>query len=399
MQPLFSGHLVKSKISKNDKIKKGETTVSEEITNRMPILKDKKPCYEIVLEQDFSGLLDELKKLEYDNSKICIITDKNVEKLYMEQILLLLKSTYKTVIFYSIEPGEESKNLDTVQKVYEYLIAQKFDRKDLLLALGGGVIGDLTGFIAATYLRGIDFVQVPTTLLAQVDSSIGGKTGVDFLSYKNMVGAFHMPKLVYTNLAVLKDLDDRQYYAGMAEVLKAGLIKDSMFYEWIISNMYEIFERDLPTLTEMVRRSCNIKRMVVEKDPMEKGERALLNLGHTIGHAIEKYMNFTVLHGECVALGTVAAAYISWKKEMLSMEEYYEIRDMFVPFNLPISISDIEPEKILSYTKNDKKMQADKIKFVLLKKVGKAVIDTTVTDEEILNAIKEIYYSEEEWNE
>lgn len=373
--------------------------MSEESTNRMQILKDKKPCYEIVFEQDFSRLSEELKALGKDNAKVCIITDKNVEKLYIEQIFSLLQSVYNNVVFYSIEPGEKSKNLESVQTIYEFLITEKFDRNDLLIALGGGVVGDLTGFIAATYLRGIDFVQVPTTLLAQVDSSIGGKTGVDFLSYKNMVGAFHMPKLVYTNLAVLKDLDDRQYYAGMAEVLKAGLIKDSIFYEWIISSMYEIFERDLSTLTELVKRSCLVKCIVVEKDPTEKGERALLNLGHTIGHAIEKYMNFTLLHGECVALGIVAAAYISWKKDMLTMEEYYEIRDMFVPFNLPISISDIEPDKILAYTKNDKKMQADKIKFILLKKVGKAVIDSTVTDDEILNAIKEIYYSEEDMNE
>ncbi|MBQ9489268.1 MAG: 3-dehydroquinate synthase, partial [Lachnospiraceae bacterium] len=255
--------------------------------------------------------------------------------------------------------------------------------------------GDLTGFVAATYLRGIDFIQVPTTLLAQADSSIGGKTGVDFEGYKNMVGAFKMPRLVYMNFETLKTLDERQYFAGFAEIMKHGLIKDSDFYEWLIENMYEICERDLNVLSEMLMKSCVVKKLVVEKDPTEQGERALLNLGHTIGHAVEKAKNFELYHGECVALGTVAAAYISWKKELLSMEEYYEIRDMFVPFYLPITVEGIDPQEVLTLTKSDKKKDGDHIKFVLLKKIGKAVIDTTVTDEEILAAIKEIYFDEE----
>ena len=236
-------------------------------------------------------------------------------------------------------------------------------------------------------------------MLAQADSSIGGKTGVDFDSYKNMVGAFKMPRLVYMNLSVLKTLEERQFYSGFAEVMKSALIKDAPFYEWLIENMYEICERDLNTLEEMVIRTCSIKKMVVEKDPTEQGDRALLNLGHTIGHAIEKYKNFELYHGECVALGTVAAAYISWKKEMLSMEEFYEIRDMFVPFYLPISVENIDPQEILKLTKSDKKMEAGTIKIILLKKIGKAVIDRTVTDEEILAAIEEINFSEEDAHE
>ncbi len=367
-----------------------------EQTNRLTINKDKKPCYDIVFEHDFHNLEEELKALGTPEKRICIVTDSNVEKLYGARITEISKKVSKKCVLYAFPAGEEYKNLSVVQDIYEFLIKEGFDRKDLLIALGGGVVGDLTGFCAATYLRGIDFIQIPTTLLAQVDSSIGGKTGVDFSSYKNMVGAFYMPKLVYMNLSVLKSLDDRQYYAGMAEVLKYGLIKDRIFYEWLISSMYEIFDRNPDTLEEVVKKSCQIKKMVVEKDPTEQGERALLNLGHTIGHAIEKYMDFKLVHGECVALGTVAAAYISWKKEMLSMEEYYEIRDMFVPFNLPISISQIEPEKVLELTKSDKKMKAGKIQFILLKKVGKAVIDSSVTDEEMLAAIKEIYFNEEE---
>ena len=369
------------------------------MAQRLTILYQKKPCYDIVFAKDFQGLLEELKELEVSNRRLCIITDSNVDKLYGEEVQKLLEGNCLKVAKYAFPAGEENKNLDTVKEVYKYLIEEGFDRKDILLALGGGVVGDLTGYVAATYLRGVDYIQIPTTLLAQTDSSIGGKTGVDFDGYKNMVGACKMPRLVYQTLSVLKTLDDRQVISGLAEVMKHGLIKDAIFYEWLIENMYEICERDLDVLEEMLMRSCSVKKLVVEKDPTEQGDRALLNLGHTIGHAIEKAKNFELFHGECVALGIVAAAYISWKKEMLSMDEYYEIRDMFVPFYLPITVEDIVPEEILKLTKSDKKMESGKIKFVLLKKIGKAVIDKTVTDDEILAAVNEIYFSEEDAHE
>ena len=361
----------------------------------LEVLYNKKPCYDIVIEQNFDNLVNAINKLECSNKKLCIITDSNVNSIYGEEIAKLLKDCCKEVFLYTFEAGEEQKNLDTVKNIYRYLIENKFDRKDMLVALGGGVTGDITGFVAATYLRGIDFIQMPTSLLAQVDSSIGGKTGVDFEQYKNMVGAFKMPKLVYINTNSLKTLDDRQYFNGFAEAMKHGLIKDAMYYEWMISNMYEICERDPDTVEELVYRSCIIKKAVVEKDPTEQGERALLNFGHTIGHAIEKYKNFTLQHGECVALGCVAAAYISWKRQMLSMEEYYEVRDMFVPFNLPISIDDVDVEEIIAITKSDKKMEQGHIKFILLKKIGKAVIDTSVTEEEIKAGIEEIIYRDD----
>ncbi|MCM1534520.1 MAG: 3-dehydroquinate synthase [Clostridium sp.] len=369
------------------------------MAQRLPVSYQKKPCYDIVFDRSYKGLWEELSELGCGDKRLCIVTDSNVDELYGEEVLSCISGKCLKAVKFVIPAGEENKNLDNVKKVYEFLIREGFDRKDMLLALGGGVVGDLTGFTAATYLRGIDFIQIPTTLLAQVDSSVGGKTGVDFDSYKNMVGAFKMPRLVYMNVAVLKTLDPRQFFSGFAEVMKHGIIKDAAFYEWMIEKMYEIQERDFDTLEEMVMRSCAIKKAVVEKDPTEQGERALLNLGHTIGHAIEKAKNFELFHGECVALGTVAAAYISWKREMLSMEEYYEIRDMFVPFNLPITVEGICPEEILKLTKSDKKMEADKIKFVLLKKIGKAVIDKTVTEEEILAAIGEIYFSEEDAHE
>ncbi len=365
------------------------------MSNRMNILYNKKPCYDIVFSENFDEMCNELSGLDIQTRKICVITDSRVASLYGDEVMELLNGKCRKNVLFSFEEGEEHKTLDTVKEIYTFLIGEQFDRKDLLIALGGGVVGDITGYTAATYLRGIDFVQIPTTLLAQADSGIGGKTGVDFDGYKNMVGAFYMPKLVYMNVGTLKTLSDRQFFSGFAEVMKHGLIKDGAFYEWLLENMYEICDRDTATLLEMVQRSCMVKKLVVEKDPEEKGDRALLNFGHTIGHAIEKYKNFSLTHGECVALGSVAAAFISWKHEWLSMEEYYEIRDMFVPFNLPISIEEIEPEEILRLTKSDKKMEDGQIKFILLKKVGKAVIDRTVTDEDILNALAEIHYVEE----
>ena len=365
------------------------------MAQRLNVTFNRKPCYDIVFSTGWKELTEELRELDLAERKICICTDSNVDALYGEAVLKLVADCCKKVVKFVFPAGEEHKNLDTVKDAYRFLIEEHFDRKDVLIALGGGVTGGLTGYVAATYLRGIDFIQVPTTLLAQADSSIGGKTGVDFEGYKNMVGALKMPRLVYMNFETLKTLDDRQFFSGFAEIMKHGLIKDAEFYEWLIENMYEICERDLDVLSEMLMKSCVVKKLVVEKDPTEQGERALLNLGHTIGHAIEKAKNFELFHGECVALGTVAAAYVSWKKELLSMEEFYEIRDMFVPFYLPITVEGIDPEEILKLTKSDKKKDGDSIRFILLKKIGKAVIDTTVTDEEILNAIKEIYFDEE----
>jgi 3-dehydroquinate synthase len=362
------------------------------VAERLTINYEKKPCYDIVFSTSFAELAEEMEKLNIAERKVCIITDSRVKGLYGEEVLQCLEGKCRRALLYAFPAGEENKNLDTVRQAYQFLIEEKLDRKDLLVALGGGVTGDVAGFIAATYLRGVDFVQIPTTLIAQSDSSIGGKTGVDFDGYKNMVGAFYMPKLVYMNVSTLKTLDDRQFFSGFAEVMKHGLIKDGAFYEWLLDKMYEICDRDEDTLLSMVQKSCMVKKLVVEKDPTEKGDRALLNFGHTIGHAIEKAKHFTLSHGECVALGCVAAAYISWKHEWLSMEEYYEIRDMFVPFSLPITVEDIQPEEILALTKSDKKVEGNQIKFILLKKVGKAVIDRNVTDEDILNAVKEILY-------
>lgn len=351
---------------------------------------DNNKPYNIYIDNSYSELASKLLELYPDKVKACIITDTNVAPLYLNSIKELLEDVFSEIHEYVFEAGEESKNLDTIYGAYEGLTECHFNRKDVLLALGGGVVGDMTGFIAATYMRGIDFIQIPTTLLSQVDSSIGGKTGVDFKQYKNMIGAFKMPRLVFINTETLSTLPDIQFASGMAEVLKAGLLKDGHFYEWTINNFLEINDKDPETLTNMIRKSVEIKKFIVEKDPFEQGDRALLNLGHTAGHAIEKYMNFKMSHGECVALGTIVAAYISYKREMISTEDFYEIRDMFVPFNLPISLDEIDADEILRLTKSDKKAENGFIKFILLKKIGKAVIVKDVTDEEIKNAVNEL---------
>ena len=300
------------------------------------------------------------------------------------------KKCGKEVISFAFPAGEQSKTLATVQQLYETLIQAGFDRKDYLLALGGGVVGDLAGYAAATYLRGIRFVQIPTSLLAQIDSSVGGKTGVDFDQYKNMVGAFHQPSLVYINVPVLKTLPEDQLASGVGELLKYGLSFDADFYEWCIEHMEEIDERDSETMTCLIAKCCALKKYIVEKDPTEKGDRALLNFGHTIGHAIEKLKDFTLSHGACVALGTVAAAYISWQRGYLDEDEFYEIRDMNVGFGLPISFDGISVDDIIKATRSDKKMDAGQIRFILLKKLGKAQIVTDVTETEMREAIKSL---------
>ncbi len=350
----------------------------------------KKKCYDIMIEHSYDQLMEAVTELFPEKKKLCIVTDSKVGPLYAKKVIKLLQSCFSTVEVYSFDEGEEYKNLETVNGVYRFLIEHHFGRKDILGALGGGVTGDLTGFVAATYMRGIDYIQLPTTLLSQVDSSIGGKTGVDFEQYKNMVGAFKMPRLVYMNISTLLTLSPRQFSSGMAEVLKAGLIRDGIFYEWLLTHFDEINDKNPEVIEEMIKRSCEIKKTVVEKDPFEQNERALLNFGHTIGHAIEKFKNFSLLHGECVALGCVAAAFISWKRELLSTEEYYEIRDMFVPFGLPISVEQIDTDRIIEYTKNDKKSEGSYVKFILLKKIGKAFICKDVTEDEMKQSIEEI---------
>ena len=348
------------------------------------------PIYNIVYSDTFDNLPKQIIDLGLNNRKICVVSENNVASLYMDAILLSIKDCCTKAVSFVFPEGEPSKNLNVVRDLYEKLIIERFDRNDVLIALGGGVVGDLTGFAAATYLRGIDFIQIPTSLLSQVDSSIGGKTGVDFDSYKNMVGAFHMPRLVYMNLSVLNTLDNRQFNSGMGEIVKHGLIKDESYFKWLHTNANEICAKEIETLYELVYSSNIVKKNVVENDPTEKGERALLNFGHTLGHAIEKYMNFEFLHGECVFIGMLLATIISYNKGNISLEDKQTIFNTIAKYNVPMLPKNVNIDEIIAYTKNDKKVIGDKVKFILLRKIGEAYIDMEVSSEDMRTALEEL---------
>ena len=346
--------------------------------------------YPIYFENDFSELAKALDEEGLSGKKICVVTDSHVAPLYLEDVMTELRKISPSVCSFVFEAGEKHKHLNTVQQVYEHLIINGLDRKSFLVALGGGVVGDLTGFAAATYLRGIDFVQIPTTLLSQVDSSVGGKTGVDFNQYKNMVGAFHQPRLVYMNMQTIQTLPATEFACGMGEVIKTGLICDGEFFHYVCENHESLHALDFNVLAKTIRRCCEIKAGVVERDPKEQGERALLNLGHTIGHAVEKLMNFQMLHGQCVGVGLVAAACISRERGLLTLEEYEQICQACRLFELPLTIQGLAAEDIIQATKKDKKMENGQVKFILMDGIGKSFIDKTVTDAELAKAIAEI---------
>lgn len=345
--------------------------------------------YPIIWAEDFGSLAGHMAGLHLSCSKICVVTDSNVKKLYAESLLAALPKDKQKHLFV-FTAGEEQKNLDTVNELYGFLIENKYSRKDILVALGGGVVGDLTGYAAATYLRGIDFIQVPTTLLAQVDSSVGGKTGVDFRQFKNMVGAFHQPRMVYMNMSALSTLDDTLFSCGMGEVLKTGLIQNAALYRWMDEHQSDVLCRRPDTLAYMIRECCKIKSGVVERDPKEQGERAILNLGHTIGHAVEKLKDFSMLHGHCVGVGTVAAAWLSVQRGLLEQEDLAWIERLNTVYGLPNRVEGLSAESVLNAARSDKKAVGGRIRFILLDAIGHAVIDDTVTDEEILAAIRYI---------
>lgn len=360
------------------------------MAKRLTIHRDNNPIYDIVIKNSFEDMKDEFVRLNLQGRKICIVSDSVVAPLYLDTVKNSLAEVSDCITEYVFEAGEKNKNLNIVKSLYEFLILNKFERRDILVALGGGVVGDLTGFTAATYLRGIDFIQVPTTLLAQVDSSIGGKTGVDFDSYKNMVGAFYMPRLVYINISTLNTLDERIFNSGFGEIIKHAYIKDSEYLDYIKNNTVNIMSRQPGCLEEIIYKSCVIKGNVVEKDPTEKGDRMLLNFGHTLGHAIEKLSSFTLYHGECVVLGMICALYISKKRGSITDAEYESALRLFKDFNYPMTVSGIKVNEVVDVSKNDKKMSAGKIRFVLLNAVGDAYIDYDVSEGEMLESLQEV---------
>ncbi len=350
-----------------------------------------KPCYDIIFQDNFDELSVFLQSFSVKDRKICVVSDSRVAGIYRTEVEGKLSGICKKLIFFIFPEGEASKNTDTIGKLYELLIMSQFDRSDLLVALGGGVVGDMTGFVSATYLRGIDFVQIPTTLLSQVDSSVGGKTGVDYLGYKNMVGAFKMPVLVYMNLSVLGTLSGEQFASGMAEAVKSGLIKNADFYYFLRDKHDSVRALDKESILKVVRECCDIKRRVVEVDPQERGERALLNFGHTIGHAIEKLSGFKLFHGHCVSIGMMAAGYLSVIKGYLNRNDLDDIKNTLENYALPTSVSadlGFDAKEILDATANDKKRKGGRIKFILLKNIGEGFIDDSLTNDEILEGIK-----------
>ncbi len=355
---------------------------------KLPILYNGTPCYNIELQNSFSGLADSLNDLQIQGKRLCVVADSNVDALYGIEVQTILKNAGWEKVFRFVFPaGEEHKTLDVITDLYEFLIQHHFDRSDVLIALGGGVTGDMTGYAAATYLRGIRFVQVPTSLLSMVDSSIGGKTGVDFRGYKNMVGAFYMPSLVYVNLSVLSTLDKRQCASGMGEIIKHSLIRDKQYYHWLKEHKEDVLALDTTAMTDMVFRSQEIKKQVVENDPKEKGERAHLNYGHTIGHAIEKALNFNLLHGECVALGMVSAALISVLRGNITKDELIDVENLISSYGLPVRFKELDNKEIIDNCFHDKKKEGNSIRFVLLDSIGSCYTTTDVTKEEMNHAI------------
>lgn len=306
--------------------------------------------------------------------KVLIVTNTTVAPLYLTQCQRALEKFQVSTCI--LPDGETYKNLQELNQIFTVLLQDHCDRQSTIIALGGGVVGDMAGFAAAVYQRGVDFIQVPTTLLAQVDSSVGGKTGVNHLLGKNMIGAFHQPRCVIADTDTLLTLDERQYKSGLAEVIKYGLIQDAGFFVWLETHMDALLARDATLVAEAIFRSCYNKAAVVARDEREAGARALLNLGHTFGHAIESATGYTQwLHGEAVATGMMMAALMSRKMGSLSVAAVHRIRDLLVRAGLPLfPPATMDLEQFDTYMQVDKKVVDGQIRLVLLENIGRAVI-------------------------
>lgn len=341
--------------------------------------------YPIYIAADFSGLGKACLNARL-SGKLVIITDSNVETHYLEQCSQQLSGAGFEISSYVIPAGEKSKNLDTVRGIYDFLTGLKLDRQSTLVALGGGVTGDITGFAAATFLRGINFVQIPTTLLAQADSSVGGKVGVDFEGHKNIIGAFYQPRYVYININTLKTLPVRELRSGLAEVIKHGLILDADFYEYLDYNMNKIFAFDENVLQYLTKMNCSIKGSVVEQDEKEGGLRAILNFGHTIGHAVETVSDFTLAHGECVSVGIVGAFLLALRLDMVDKGDVATVRGTLEKAGLPVKLTGYDVGKVYETMFHDKKVKSGKLTFILPKGIGE-VIQCSLNDAELIKSV------------
>jgi 3-dehydroquinate synthase len=319
--------------------------------------------------------------------RVMVVTNTTVAPLYLAQLTATLESAGVKVATVVLPDGEAYKNWETLNLIFDALLTDRAERKTTLIALGGGVIGDMTGFAAACYQRGVPFVQIPTTLLSQVDSSVGGKTGINHPLGKNMIGAFYQPKVVLADTDTLKTLPARELSAGLAEVIKYGLIWDAEFLAWLEANMDKLRALDATAIAHAIYRSCEIKAQVVAQDEREGGIRAILNLGHTFGHAIETGMGYgNWLHGEAVAAGMVMAAQTSQRMGWISEADVARTRALIRAAGLPDVAPDLGVDTYLEYMGHDKKVEGGRMRFVLLKKLGEAVITGDVP-RDVLTAV------------
>lgn len=334
--------------------------------------------YKIEIEKGIIKDIPRRIRKIFNGEKIFIITDKNVDKYYGDIVLNSLKKDGFNVAKYCIEPGEESKSFDTLLEIYDKLLDFKLTRKDLIITLGGGVIGDLGGFVAATFLRGVSFVQIPTSLLAQVDSSVGGKVAVDLPRGKNLVGSFYQPKGVLIDPNVLETLDEKFYKDGMGEVIKYGCIKDKALFNLLntLNSRDEVMEH----VEDIIYTCCNIKREIVERDEKDTGDRMMLNFGHTLGHAIEKYFGFSKFtHGEGVAIGMYLITKLCEEKGLVKEKYSEDIKEILVRYGLPYEVDLKDKDTIIEAISLDKKNMGSRLKVIIMQEIGNAKIyDTTV---------------------
>jgi 3-dehydroquinate synthase len=335
-----------------------------------------------------SGLLSrpELVRPTLAGSQVMLVSNETVAPLYLDQARKAFEGLQVDTVV--LPDGEEYKNLDVLNRIFDALLERRHGRQTTLVALGGGVVGDITGFAAACYQRGVGFIQIPTTLLAQVDASVGGKTGVNHPLGKNMIGAFHQPRCVVADTQTLDTLDERQLRAGIAEVIKYGLIRDPVFFAWLEAHMGKLLARDPEALSFAIERACQNKAEVVAADERESGQRALLNLGHTFGHAIETGLGYgRWLHGEAVAAGMVLAAELSDRHGWISAGDAGRIRDLLMRAGLPCARPEgLKPARMLELMAVDKKVAGGRIRLVLLKGLGRAVV-TDAYDAALLTAV------------
>lgn len=319
--------------------------------------------------------------------KCFIITDDNVYSLYQRYFDLIKE---RVIGIRVIKNGEESKNINVVLDIYGELINSGANRKTPIIAIGGGVVGDIAGFAAATFMRGVPLVNIPTTLMAQCDSSIGGKNGFNYKGIKNLVGTFYQPEFVYADVNFLKTLNDREYKNGLAEVIKYGAIYDEGLFNFLENNKKGIIEREVDKLLFIVSECIKSKASIVEKDEFDSGIRNILNYGHTIGHGIESALEFNIPHGEAVAIGMIVESLIALKAGYLDSKSFNRIISLIKELGLPVSIDNISIKDIMEYIKKDKKNTSNNVKFVLPDKIGHAIITTEIKQNIIADAIEEV---------